>query len=69
MQMINFPTDFKPLEANKQPIPFIRKLCKDQSENELVAIEENFREFLCLVYRIAVRIQSTKGNTTIRQEG
>ncbi len=48
--------DFKPLEAQKEPIPFIRKLCNDKSENELIAIEENFREFISLIYKIASRI-------------
>ena len=60
MSITNQLPDFKPLEAYKETIPFIRKLCNDKSEKELVAIEENFRKFLCLVYRIARRIGKQK---------
>lgn len=45
--------NFKTLEHQKEPIPFIRNLYEDKSEGELQKIEDNFREYIWIVEQIA----------------
>jgi hypothetical protein len=40
-----------------KPIPFIRELCKQKTEEEIREAEENFRRYLMLVKRICERIE------------
>jgi hypothetical protein len=43
---------------NKTAISFIRTLCNDQSSDEILVIEDNFRNYLKLVWQIAQRTQN-----------
>lgn len=40
-----------------KPIPFIRELCKNKTEDEMIAAEDNFRKYLLLVKRICERLE------------
>lgn len=45
-----------------KPIQFIRELCKDKPEKEILEAEENFREFLLEVKEISDRIETTNNS-------
>ena len=45
---------------NLKPIQFIRDLCKDKSEEEILEAEENFRAYLHVVKDICDRIEWDK---------
>lgn len=49
------PVSFEPMNGEHIPIPFIRKLCEGNSEEELVTAENNFRRYLLVVKRICER--------------
>jgi hypothetical protein len=38
-------------------IQFIRELCKEKTEDELLEIEQNFREFLLVIKEISDRLE------------
>ncbi|MBK7800080.1 MAG: hypothetical protein IPJ53_13340 [Saprospiraceae bacterium] len=38
-------------------IQFIRELCKEKMEDELLDLEQNFREFLLVIKEIADRLE------------
>ncbi|MGB5025625.1 MAG: hypothetical protein WBO44_09760 [Saprospiraceae bacterium] len=38
-------------------IQFIREVCKDKTEEELLEAEQNFREFLLVIKEIADRLE------------
>ena len=48
-----------PKEQHK-PIAFIRELCKEKTEAEIIEAEENFRRYLMLVKRICERLEREK---------
>jgi hypothetical protein len=46
-------------EKNK-PIKFIRELCKDKTENEILDAEESFREYMSVIREMCDRLDSTE---------
>jgi hypothetical protein len=38
-------------------IPFIRELCKDKTEDEILEAEDNFRDYLLLIRQICERLE------------
>jgi hypothetical protein len=44
-------------KAGNKPIAFIRELCKNKTETEILEAEENFRQYLMLVKRICERME------------
>lgn len=40
-----------------KPIPFIRRLCAHKSEPEILEAEENFRNYVMLMHRVAERLE------------
>jgi len=49
---------------NKNPIPFIRELCKHKTEEEIIEAEENFRRYLLLIKRICERLEGEEDGRT-----
>ena len=49
-------------QPHSKPIPFIRELCKQKTEVEILEAEENFRRYLLLVKRICERLESEEKN-------
>lgn len=48
---------YRPMLTKEQkPIAFIRELCKEKTEQEILEAEENFRRYLTLVKRICERL-------------
>jgi hypothetical protein len=45
-----------------KPIQFIRELCKDKSEKEILEAEDNFRDYLLVVKEICDRIEAAKNS-------
>lgn len=45
-------------EENPKLIQFIRELCKNRPEEELLVAEENFREYLLVIKEMCDRIES-----------
>lgn len=41
-----------------KPIQFIRDLCREKTEDELLEAEQNFREFLLVIKEIADRLEA-----------
>lgn len=50
-------------QENQKPIQFIRELCKEKTEKEILEAEENFREYLLVVKQICDRIEATNNST------
>lgn len=44
------------MNTNKQHIPFIRELMKDESEQDITSAEERFIAFASLIHRIGTRL-------------
>jgi isochorismate synthase EntC len=40
-----------------KPIQFIRELCKEKTQDDLLETEKNFREFLLVIKEIADRLE------------
>lgn len=46
------------MNNQREGIPFIRKLCKDKTDEELQGVEENFKNYLKIVWQIVQRVQN-----------
>lgn len=40
-----------------KPIPFIRKLCRDKTEDEILAAEDRFSQYLLLIKEICMDME------------
>lgn len=47
-----------------KPIQFIRELCRNKSDKEILEAEENFREYLLIVKEICDRLDTEKNSST-----
>lgn len=45
-----------PMNYEHKEIPFVRELCKGDSEEEIREAEDNFRRFLGVIKRMAERL-------------
>jgi hypothetical protein len=51
-----------PQKQSAKPILFIRDLCKDKTEAEILEAEENFRRYLLVVKRICERLEDEENS-------
>lgn len=58
---------FRPMKNHPNPgarIGFVRRLCDGKTEQEILEAEENFRNYLMLVKRIAERLEQEEQDNT-----